>query len=92
MSCIGWICGAKSVGNFNFSYLGGYVLAAGEGPPRLDDKRQPGESVVYNFDTNFTLFSSHKPSQNSGLPPSAVPLVRGFVGDDQCQFHFRLFI
>ena len=27
MSCIGWICGAKSVGNFNFSYLGGYVLA-----------------------------------------------------------------
>ena len=25
--CIGWICGAKSVGNFNFSYLGGHVLA-----------------------------------------------------------------
>ena len=24
---VGWICGAKSVGNFNFSYLGGYVLA-----------------------------------------------------------------
>ena len=30
MSCIGWICGAKSVGNFNFSYVGArnsYVLA-----------------------------------------------------------------